>query len=420
LISSAYSLATNNPAFYSAQVVVASTHNSLISLWNSAESAAGSIYAATLDAAIPGYGTAWSAGNLAGGTLESAGGLALVIVADIQDGLLSSSSSSTASSSASSATSSVVSSSSQSSVASSVTSSTASSSSSASSVVSSSNSSAVSSASSVTSSVASSASSQAAQTLNAVAIGATLTSSQTAILFGQMSSDFNAGATAGGIWQSIQVNPDGTFTGTSRDANGAQNFVSEFSGKFTNVTKVSDTEYRFDIVDITATPAHTETKVVNGTTVTTTYDTRVADGLRANPHASLYLTGATLDPSNIVQHETLQSDQWINRNTGEVNSPTLLGAAIIFDAQNTPGNFAGYGFASSTQINSNLTLAQVQAHNGQATRNASPASNNVKKVTLPDTGDGDMIAPYIGFAALGMAGIFGYKTRRVVALTKKK
>ncbi|MDR0300234.1 MAG: KxYKxGKxW signal peptide domain-containing protein [Streptococcaceae bacterium] len=49
-----------------------------------------------------------------------------------------------------------------------------------------------------------------------------------------------------------------------------------------------------------------------------------------------------------------------------------------------------------------------------------PTSNKIKKMTLPETGDGDMMAPYIGFAALALAGGFAYKTRRVVAMPKKK
>lgn len=119
------------------------------------------------------------------------------------------------------------------------------------------------------------------------------------VIFKKLTKLFIFTSGAGGWYTRMSISKDGSVKGTYTDMNrgitgpnhpNGQMDLSNFTGKFNNLVKVNDYEYKMTLTDLDY-PKVGETKIVNGVKIDTTEPYGIADGKSPGKEFILYLPG---------------------------------------------------------------------------------------------------------------------------------
>ena len=118
-------------------------------------------------------------------------------------------------------------------------------------------------------------------------------------IFGKLTKPFIFTSGAGGWYTEMSISKDGSIKGTYQDMNrgstgsnhpNGQMDLSKFTGKFKNLVKVNDYEYKMTLTGLDY-PKAGETKIVNGVKIDTTEPYGIADAKSPGKEFILYLPG---------------------------------------------------------------------------------------------------------------------------------
>ena len=118
-------------------------------------------------------------------------------------------------------------------------------------------------------------------------------------IFEKLTKPFIFTSGAGGWYTGMSISKDGNVKGTYTDMNrgitgsnypNGQMYISEFTGKFGNLVKVNDYEYKMTLTDLDY-PKVGETKIVNGVKIDTTEPYGIANAKSPGKEFILYLPG---------------------------------------------------------------------------------------------------------------------------------
>lgn len=167
---------------------------------------------------------------------------------------------------------------------------------------------------------------------------------------------------AGGWYTGMSISKDGSVKGTYTDMNrgitgsnypNGQMYISEFTGKFGNLVKVNDYEYKMTLTDLDYAKAG-ETKFVNGVKIDTSVPYGIADKKSPGKEFILYL------PGRPVKDLPQEVGGWIYDFKNRM--PEKLTSVVIFNKDK------GWAFEESEEkedsnstISSALTRADVSA-----------------------------------------------------------
>lgn len=136
-------------------------------------------------------------------------------------------------------------------------------------------------------------------------------------IFEKLRKPFHTTNLIGGWGTSMKISKDGNIIGKYRDTNWSytgpnhpkgQIFISDFTGKFNNLDKVNDYEYKMTLTDLEY-PKVGETKFVNGVKIDTTVPRGIADEKSPGKEFILYLPGHPVkDLPKIVRDEISRVD----------------------------------------------------------------------------------------------------------------
>ena len=131
-------------------------------------------------------------------------------------------------------------------------------------------------------------------------------------IFGKLTKPFHTTNLIGGWNTQMEISKDGNIIGTFRDTNWwytgpnhpkGQIFISDFTGKFNNLDKVNDYEYKMTLTDLEYAKVG-ETKFVNGVKIDTSVPRGIADEKSPGKEFILYLPGHPVkDLPEIVRSE---------------------------------------------------------------------------------------------------------------------
>ena len=119
------------------------------------------------------------------------------------------------------------------------------------------------------------------------------------VIFEKLTKPFIFTSGAGGWYTGMSISKDGSVKGTYTDMNrgitgsnypNGQMYISEFTGKFGNLVKVNDYEYKMTLTDLDYAKAG-ETKFVNGVKIDTSVPYGIADKKSPGKEFILYLPG---------------------------------------------------------------------------------------------------------------------------------
>ena len=131
-------------------------------------------------------------------------------------------------------------------------------------------------------------------------------------IFEKLTEPFNTTNLTGGWSTQMKISKDGNIIGKYRDTNWwytgpshpkGQIFISDFTGKFNNLVKVNDYEYKMTLTNLNYAKAG-ETKFVNGVKIDTSVPRGIADEKSPGKEFNLYLPGRPVkDLPEIVRSE---------------------------------------------------------------------------------------------------------------------
>lgn len=163
------------------------------------------------------------------------------------------------------------------------------------------------------------------------------------VLFEKLTKPFIFTSGAGGWYTGMSISKDGSIKGTYLDMNrgitgsnhpNGQMYLSKFTGKFKNLVKVNDYEYKMTLTDLDY-PKVGETKIVNGVKIDTTEPYGIADGKSPGKEFILYL------PGRPVKDLPEEVGSWIY--DFKKRMPEKLTRAVIFNKDK------GWAFEESNQ-----------------------------------------------------------------------
>ena len=181
-------------------------------------------------------------------------------------------------------------------------------------------------------------------------------------IFERLTKPFIFTSGAGGWYTGMSISKDGSVKGTYTDMNrgitgsnypNGQMYISEFTGKFGNLVKVNDYEYKMTLTDLDYAKAG-ETKFVNGVKIDTSVPYGIADKKSPGKEFILYL------PGRPVKDLPQEVGGWIYDFKNRM--PEKLTSVVIFNKDK------GWAFEESEEkedsnstISSALTRADVSA-----------------------------------------------------------
>ena len=169
-------------------------------------------------------------------------------------------------------------------------------------------------------------------------------------IFEKLTKPFIFTSGAGGWYTGMSISKDGSIKGTYLDMNrgitgsnhpNGQMYLSNFTGKFNNLVKVNDYEYKMTLTDLDY-PKVGETKIVNGVKIDTTEPYGIADGKSPGKEFILYL------PGRPVKDLPEEVGSWIY--DFKKRMPEKLTRAVIFNKDK------GWAFEESDYPISNVSV----------------------------------------------------------------
>ena len=170
------------------------------------------------------------------------------------------------------------------------------------------------------------------------------------VIFKKLTKLFVFTSGAGGWYTGMSISKDGSVKGTYTDMNrgitgpnhpNGQMDLSNFTGKFNNLVKVNDYEYKMTLTDLDY-PKVGETKIVNGVKIDTTEPYGIADGKSPGKEFILYL------PGRPVKDLPEEVGSWIY--DFKKRMPEKLTRAVIFNKDK------GWAFEESDQPISKVSV----------------------------------------------------------------
>ena len=170
------------------------------------------------------------------------------------------------------------------------------------------------------------------------------------VLFEKLTKPFIFTSGAGGWYTGMSISKDGSVKGTFLDMNrgitgsnhpNGQMYLSKFTGKFKNLVKVNDYEYKMTLTDLDY-PKVGETKIVNGVKIDTTEPYGIADAKSSGKEFILYL------PGRPVKDLPQAVGSWIYDFKNRM--PEELTSAVIFNKDK------GWAFEESNQPISKVSV----------------------------------------------------------------
>ena len=170
------------------------------------------------------------------------------------------------------------------------------------------------------------------------------------VIFKKLTKLFVFTSGAGGWYTGMSISKDGSVKGTYTDMNrgitgpnhpNGQMDLSNFTGKFNNLVKVNDYEYKMTLTDLDY-PKVGETKIVNGVKIDTTEPYGIADGKSPGKEFILYL------PGRPVKDLPEEVGSWIY--DFKKRMPEKLTRAVIFNKDK------GWAFEESDYPISNVSV----------------------------------------------------------------
>ena len=170
------------------------------------------------------------------------------------------------------------------------------------------------------------------------------------VLFEKLTKPFIFTSGAGGWYTGMSISKDGSVKGTFLDMNrgitgsnhpNGQMYLSKFTGKFKNLVKVNDYEYKMTLTDLDY-PKVGETKIVNGVKIDTTEPYGIADAKSSGKEFILYL------PGRPVKDLPQAVGSWIYDFKNRM--PEKLTSAVIFNKDK------GWAFEESNQPISKVSV----------------------------------------------------------------
>ena len=170
------------------------------------------------------------------------------------------------------------------------------------------------------------------------------------VLFEKLTKPFIFTSGAGGWYTGMSISKDGSVKGTFLDMNrgitgsnhpNGQMYLSKFTGKFKNLVKVNDYEYKMTLTDLDY-PKVGETKIVNGVKIDTTEPYGIADAKSSGKEFILYL------PGRPVKDLPEEVGSWIYDFKNRM--PEELTSAVIFNKDK------GWAFEESNQPISKVSV----------------------------------------------------------------
>ena len=162
-------------------------------------------------------------------------------------------------------------------------------------------------------------------------------------LFEKLTKPFIFTSGAGGWYTGMSISKDGSVKGTFLDMNrgvtgsnypNGQMYLSKFTGKFKNLVKVNDYEYKMTLADLDY-PKAGETKIVNGVKIDTTEPYGIANAKSPGKEFILYL------PGRPVKDLPKEVGDWIY--DFKKRMPEKLTRAVIFNKDK------GWAFVESNE-----------------------------------------------------------------------
>ena len=169
-------------------------------------------------------------------------------------------------------------------------------------------------------------------------------------IFERLTKPFIFTSGAGGWYTGMSISKDGSVKGTYTDMNrgitgsnypNGQMYISEFTGKFGNLVKVNDYEYKMTLTDLDY-PKVGETKIVNGVKIDTTEPYGIANAKSPGKEFILYL------PGRPVKDLPQEVGGWIYDFKNRM--PEKLTRAVIFNKDK------GWAFEESDQPISKVSV----------------------------------------------------------------
>ncbi len=174
------------------------------------------------------------------------------------------------------------------------------------------------------------------------------------VIFKKLTKLFIFTSGAGGWYTGMSISKDGSVKGTYTDMNrgitgsnypNGQMYISKFTGKFRNLVKVNDYEYKMTLTDLDY-PKVGETKIVNGVKIDTTEPYGIANAKSPGKEFILYL------PGRPVKDLPQEVGGWIYDFKNRM--PEKLTRAVIFNKDK------GWAFEESKEKeDSNSTIASA-------------------------------------------------------------